>query len=111
MGELILFLIFLIPAMLGLAEIIHIFKTRIRYSEASNSYMLVYLCGENPVEKLNYALEQYFWLGRRYVGNIIAVATDLSEENYNTCRNIALKHEIIFCNENELAEILTELKK
>ena len=111
MGEIILFLVFLIPAMLGLSEIIHIFKTCLLYPKNTDSYVLIYLSDENPALKLNFVLEQYYWLGKRYVGSIIAVASDLSEENYDVCRAIAEKHGIIFCNENEFDKALAEIKK
>ena len=111
MGEIILFLIFLIPAMLGLAEIIHIFKTCLFYPKNTDSYVLIYLSNENPALKLSFVLEQYYWLGKRYVENVIAIASDLSEENYEMCKNIADKHGIIFCNEIELDKVMAEIKK
>lgn len=111
MGEIILFLVFLIPAMLGLAEIIHIFKTCLFYPKNIDSYMLVYLSNENSAAKLNFVLEQYYWFGKKYFGNIIAIASDLNKENYDVCQNIAEKHGIIFCNENELDEVLAEINK
>ena len=110
MAELILFLFLLIPAMLGLAEILHLIKTYILYPHKTDSCMVVYLKGENPVGRLKFALEQYCWLGKRYIGNIIAVSSGLDGEDYDICREIALNHGIIFCGEDELPIIFEKIR-
>lgn len=110
MAEIILFLVFLIPAMLGLAEILHILKLYILYPKTAASYVLVFLKGENASEQLMLALEQYFWLGKRYARNIIAVDMGLNGESLKVCRKIALRHNVIFCSEKELDLVLKRVK-
>jgi len=111
MAEILLVLFFLIPAMLGIAEILHIIKLYILFPKSAESYVIIYLKNENASGQLMYALEQYFWFGKKYAKNIIAVNSGLSSDNYEICKSIALKHNIIFCSEEELQTVLKVIKK
>ena len=111
MAEILLCLFFLIPAMLGLSEIFHILKLYILFPKRITSYVIVYLNNENASGQLQYALEQYFWLGKKYARNIIAVSNNLDKESSEVCKKIAFKHGLIFCGSEELETVLKNLKK
>lgn len=103
MTEIILLFIFLIPAMLGLAELLHILKLFIlKPQKPIISYKVIFLTNDSAVQQLQYILEQYMWIGKNNNFNLVVVNSLLSEENYDECKLIANKHNLTFCSVEEL---------
>lgn len=107
MGEVIFFAIFTIPALLGVAELIHLIKVYI-ISPKTNSikYLLVFLGENSPYEQLTAVAEEFFWRGKKYAHNIIAINTGIKEEDYIYCRSFCDKNNLIFCNADEVNEYI-----
>ncbi len=104
MIEIVLLMICLVPTMLGLAEIIHWLKLLILSPKKKvPSYVVLYLTESSPREQISFAAEKYSYYGDR---NIIAVNTFVREEDFEECKAIADKNDIIFCSANELLENL-----
>ncbi len=106
----IIFGIFLIFAMLGLSELIHIVKTRLKSNgKKALTYSVLFLSGDNPERQLAFAAEQQLWLGKTYSDYIIAVNSGLDEENDKLCRTTAEKYGATYCTASELAEKIKEI--
>ncbi len=107
MGELIFFLIFSIPAIYGVAELIHILRGLIITPKAfASKYLILYL-GENmPYQQLLSAFFEFSWYGKKYAQNIIAVDCGIHENDYDICLGFCKKNNLIFCNVGELAGYL-----
>ena len=45
---------------------------------------------------------QYMWIGKNNNFNLVVVNSLLNEENYDECKLIANKHNLIFCSVEEL---------
>ena len=73
MLKIFLTIIFLIPSMLGLAEILHILKLYIlKPSKPSIAYKIIFLTNDMPLEHMSYIIEQYRWQGRsNYIYRLI----------------------------------------
>lgn len=107
MGEITFFIIFSIPALFGLAELLHYLKVYIISPKvASTKYLIVFLGDNSPCKQLALAGEEYFWRGRKYAYNIIAVDCGISDEDYLVCHSFCNKNNFIFCSYNELGEYL-----
>lgn len=53
--------------------------------------------------QLQFIVEQYRWLGRKYADKVIAVNTFETENDVLIrCKKIALKHDVILIDKNEL---------
>lgn len=111
MAEIILLLIFLVPAMLGTAELLHILKLYIAYPKNMlGGYYLIFLTEQNAALQLHSAIERANWLGRKYIGGIIAVNSGLSAEKYECCEKIARAYNVIYCSEEEFCGMLAKVK-
>ncbi len=107
MGEIIFFLVFIIPALLGFAELLHLLKVYIISPKIrAVKYCIVFLGDNAPCKQLALAAEELFWRGRKYAQNIIAVDCGINEDEYHICRSFCDKHSFIFCSYNELNEYL-----
>ena len=103
MGETIFFFIFIIPALLGVAELIHLLKVYIISPKiTATKYLIVFLGDNSPCKQLAFAAEELFWRGKKYAQNIIAVDCGISAEEYHICYNFCEKNNFIFCNSVEL---------
>lgn len=110
MIETIIFCVFLVPAMLGMAEMLHLLKVYIISPEKKmKKYLIVFLKDENSVRQLLCLLEEYNWIGKKYAERIIAVNMGLKEEDYKKALNTANKGNMILCEYNEIESILKEL--
>ena len=110
MAEFIIAIIFLVPAMLGTAEILHMIKSYIIHPHKMPArYLLVYLRDGFSQEQLISTIEEMKWQGRKYAENIIAVDFDLSDESHKECRDISNANGIIFCRVDNLCETLNSL--
>ncbi len=107
MLEVIFFLLFLIPAMLGISELLHTLKILILAPKKPViSYNIIILNNDNPHQQLLHTVYQYAWYGRELTGIIVAVNSFLNDENYSCCKEIAEKNNIIFCSFEELDKII-----
>ena len=105
MGEIIFFALFTIPALLGVAELIHLIKVYIiSPKNTAVKYLLIFLGKNSPYEQLTTVAEEFFWRGKKYAQNIIAVNLDISDEDYIYCRSFCDKNNFIFCNVDEISE-------
>lgn len=106
MVEIVFFIIFLVFAVLGLAEVLHILKCRLlKPKKDIISYRVIILTNDNPENQLLYAIEQCLWqYGSCF--NLIAVKSYLSLENLVECEKIAKKYDISLCSLEKLANFL-----
>ncbi len=102
-----LLFVFLVPAMLGLAELLHILKGwLIKPDKPAYRVMLVFIDGENAPQQLLYTAEQYLWQGRKESDRVIAVYSSDDDTDIDYCRSICDKNGMSFCSKQELLEIL-----
>ncbi len=107
MVEIILAFLFLIPAMLGLAELLHIFKMYIlKPSDPVICYKTIILTNDNPLSQMFYEIEKYTWHGKSSGANLIFLSSFLDDENSAECRIAAESRGFIFCTAEELKEYL-----
>ena len=105
----ILFAIFLILAMLGLAEFLHGLVLLFTAPKKSGlTYSVLVLDNQNPEAQISFAAEQRAWMGCSYADHIIALDTGLDEENRMRCREAAKQRHMIFCNTEELKAYFLE---
>lgn len=103
MGEIIFFIIFTIPALFGLAELLHLLKVYIiSPKEYASKYLIIFLGEKSPFGQLALTAEEFFWRGRKYAHNIIAVNCGICEEEYQACRSFCEKNNFIFCDAKDL---------
>ena len=111
MGEIVFILIFTVPAVFGLAELIHLFKCYIiRPKKFAAKYLLLFLGDNEPYEQLISALEELIWSGKRYAQNIIAVNCGIAEKDYVSCKGFCEKNNLIFCETEKLSDYLDVLQ-
>lgn len=103
MSEKILLYILLIPAMLGLAEILHFLKLYITRGKAKcKKCVLFYLCGENCFCSLKAILEECSWQGRNFAEKVVVV--DCGIEDIEECLSEANNSGIVFIKPTDLPE-------
>ena len=87
MVEIVFMILFLIPAVLGIAEILHIFKSYfLKPKKDIISYKIIILTNNDPVNQFLYVAEQCLWQGDCF--NLVVVHSLLSLENYIECEKI-----------------------
>ena len=102
-----LLILFLIPAMLGLAEILHILKLYILKPEKPIiSYKVVILTNTSPLEHMKYVIEQYLWQKEKNSAKLIFINSLLSEDNFNNCKALAESYDLGFCSREEINDYL-----
>ena len=107
MGELIFFIIFSIPAVYGVAELIHILRSYcITPDVFIPKYIILYLGDNMPYEQLVSSFWEFSWYGKKYAQNIIAVDCGIKEKDYNICKEYCKKNNLIFCDSKELSNYL-----
>ncbi len=107
MFEIFFWILFLIPAMLGLAEILHFVKLYIlKPKKAMISYKVVILTNDTAVENMRYAIEQYLWQAGRNGSSLIFVNSLLNKEIFFACKEIAERYDVGFYSKKELEEYL-----
>lgn len=100
-----LFVLFLIPAMLGIAEILHIIKLFILKPQKSIiSYKIVILTNDMPFEHMKYVIEKYIWQHSKNSAKLIFVYSLLDEENFNECKMLAEQFGLGFYSKEEIVE-------
>lgn len=105
MAEIILLLVFSVPAILGLAEIIHSVKLFLISPKIRESGVLVILPDNDNFDRqiLN-AAEQRNWYGNRFANGIIILDSLLNEENKTECRKLADRLNFEICGKSDLAD-------
>ena len=112
MGEILVFVIFFIPAILGVAEICHSLKVYIISSKKkARKYIVIFLSTGNSYEQLLSAVEEMYWHGKKYAEKIIAVDCGMDMEEYKICLEISREKNVIFCKNDDLKDILLTLSK
>lgn len=92
MAEIILLLIFCIPAILGMAEILHIVKVwLISPSCADNRIIVEVPRDENFHQQIIKTAEQVRWNGKAYANRVIVLVTFLDDQNKKKCADLANK--------------------
>lgn len=100
----IFFYLLLIPAMLGLSEIIHYLKIYITKPKGNvRKYMIVYLKGSDCALKLKSVLEEYFWYGKRYCERILVL--DGGIEDVSECESIARRNKVVILKEKVFKDL------
>ncbi len=94
-----LFFAVFVFALLGLSEFLHILKIKFILSKSKpNVRVFVNLKEETALKQLAFVVEQHLWLGSHYANEVIAVASNLSDETFSECERIAKLHNIkIYC--------------
>lgn len=105
MLETILIILALIPAMLGLAELLHILKNfLLSPKKRPKKYLLVFLEKDFAIAQFSDALEQQAWFGKRYCDKVFAVFSTLSESELEACHRLANQNKAVLCSVTELSE-------
>ena len=106
MAEIVFFFVFCIPAMLGLAEILHTVKMLIitPKSQSNKAFVLVPENDDFEDQIINLA-EQIKWNGKKYTERVIVLETLLSDENKVKCCALAKKFGFEICSKSDLTEI------
>ncbi len=105
MLEIIFVLVFLIPSMLGVAEILHLIKSYILSSKKKpRKLLLVYLTGDDALLQLKSVIEELNWHGKRFAEKIIAV--NCGAADFEPCRELAQKYEICYCDMKDFKEMV-----
>lgn len=100
----IFFYLLLIPAMLGLSEIIHYLKVYIMKPKGNiKKYMIVYLKGTDCAFKLKSVLEEYFWYGKRYCEGILVL--DGGIEDIFECESMAQRNKVVILKEKVFKDL------
>lgn len=104
MVKYVLISIFIVIALLGLSEFLHIIKMRFSAPlEKAFTCCVLFLTDDMPERQIAFAAEQRMWLGKTYADKIIAVENDISEENLDRCRIYAKENDVILCGFDELS--------
>lgn len=102
------FLFLVIPAVLGVAEILHYLKlTMLSYREDGHKLSCIILDDENAVIQLKAFCEESNWNGIKSGKECFAIYKNLSENIFNECKTIANKNDIEFLS---LEEFYNEIK-
>ncbi len=90
-----LLLIFLIFAVFGLSEFLHILKLFIIFPKRRlYSHLVVNLQNKTAEKQLLYICEQYKWHGKSFADFIVLGVGELDAQSYKKCKNIADKYGI-----------------
>ena len=105
MAEIILLVVFSVPAILGLAEIIHSVKLFLVSPKIRESGVLVILPDNSNFDRqLLNAAEQRNWYGSRFAKEILVLDSLLDEENKTECRKLADRLGLGICDGSGLTD-------
>ena len=98
MLEFVIYMLFLIPLILGFAEILHKIKVYIMYGKDDIKKEVRFnLGGKNSVLKLSRIVSEYNWYGRNSADKII-ISFCGNDEDSDECRKIAESNGFEFVN-------------
>ena len=101
-------MMFLIPTILGIAEILHFIKIYIINPRPKvQKYVLLFLCGENCFEQLKVLFDEYVWKGKNYAEKIIAL--DCGIKDCEECLKFAAEKGITVLKNENLVKVLQNL--
>lgn len=107
MAEIIFILLFAVPAILGLAEIIHTVKLWIVASGSPKKRVLVVIPDDKDFpEQILSSYEEIKWQGSKLAEKIVVVDTLLCEESKQECKALAKKLGIEICSNSELCYVI-----
>lgn len=110
MPQLIFIIFLIIPAVLGLAEILHYLKLLILSPESrSDRFCLSVLNEENAVLELRAFCEDNNWSKNPARYRFVAVYSELSADALDECKIIAEKNGVTLLKSSELNKFLKEL--
>jgi len=106
MAEIIFIVIFLIPAILGLAEIIHTVKLSLVSSDTknNNNFVIAVLEDESFVGHILNVIQQQRWHGTDFAKEIILVNSNLKPENKKECKLLVSGEGIKICSWDDLID-------
>lgn len=106
MIESVLLAIGIILAVSGLCELIHTIRLAFLIpKKGRRGIMVIWLKSGIAAQQLKFADEQVLWYGNTYADHIIAVTSELSEEELNECRILTADNDIILCPSETLAHV------
>ena len=99
----IIYILFLLTSVVGLAEIIHFAHLFFMTKKGKNNKVIIcYLGVDKPELKLRYIAEQYRWHGGHYADKILAVYDSSDNSSFDKCVNIAKKNNILLIRFDEI---------
>ncbi len=94
MVEIIFKLLVLVPAVLGVSEIIHLIKMAINSpSKKPKNYWVVMLEEGSAEQQLKYAILKHTWQNSEYK-NLVVITNNVSGEELDVCKELAQKYGI-----------------
>jgi len=100
MAEKILVIVFLLLAMLGLAELLHLLKLYILFPKKKGERIfMIKLEGENALADLKAFYCEYTWFGTRLAKKLMALDCDARE--IDACKSFCKDNNIIFISQEE----------
>ena len=105
MTEIVFLIIFCVPALLGIAEMLHTVKLWLYSSGKSKGGILVIVpTDENYRSLILNSFNQATWYGKRFAEKIIVVDSLLSEDTKEECQILTNRLEIEMCSKNSLCD-------
>lgn len=93
MAEIVFGIILIFPAMLGLAEMLHTFKMHLLSSpKRCERVLVVYPDDENFPRQIMKTAEERKWQGEKFAQRVLISVKNISEENSQDVKDLALKY-------------------
>lgn len=106
MIESVLLVIGVLLAVSGLCEFIHTVRLLFILPKKCNKGInLLWLKKGKAISQLKFAYEQIRWYGNTYADHIIAVTSDLDQEELEECKKYTENSDIILCPSDVLSHI------
>ncbi len=107
MAENIFLAFFLLLSVYGICELIHTVRSKLlSLRGGNNNYCVILLKKGKAIGQLLYAKEQQLWNGKMFCTEIIAVDTDLEENEREECLVYAANNDISFIPADMLPHVL-----
>ena len=107
MLEIIIILFLIIPAVLGMSEILHVMKMLILSPHTEcNKYSLIVLENEDALFLLKKFFEENNWNGSKKNGKAIVVFKNLTGNIYEECKAVALNNGAVITDYEKIAAAL-----
>ena len=101
--EKILLLISIIPMVLGVSEILHWLKLLILKPKTKNNvYNVIFLDEKFPQQQIAFFAEKYL----HNSNSLIAVCDSVNPGDFEECKEISKKNDMVLCYQNELKDIM-----
>lgn len=97
-------------AVSGICEIIHSVRLiLIRPSRRSGAVCVIWLKKGSAVSQLRFVCEQLRWWGKDFAEHIIAVSSDISGEELETCMKTAAESLVTLCPSDVLESVIASV--